>query len=90
MEALGSRPALCGLKGGYSGQTNNVGIDHINLIYQDCTIIIQIIVKNSDDDQVLCSDVQESESTGRQRPSSQETGTCVCVCGCVWVECMRV
>ena len=39
MEALGSRPALCGLKGGYSGQTYNVGIDHINLIYQDCTII---------------------------------------------------
>ena len=30
MEALGSRPELCGLKGGYSGQTNNVGIDHIN------------------------------------------------------------
>ena len=39
MEALGSRPALCGLKGGYSGQTNNVGIDHINLLYQDCTNI---------------------------------------------------
>jgi len=37
MEALGSRPALCGVKGGYSGQTNNVGI---NLIYQDCTIIM--------------------------------------------------
>ena len=37
MKALGSRPALCGLKGGYSGQTNNVGIDHI---IQDCIIII--------------------------------------------------
>ena len=28
MEALGSRPALCGLKGGYSEQTNNVGIPY--------------------------------------------------------------
>ena len=30
MEALGSTPALCGLKGDYSGQTNNVGVDHIH------------------------------------------------------------
>ena len=35
MEALGTRPVLCGLKGDYSrqtnsGQTNNVGINHIN------------------------------------------------------------
>ena len=37
MEALGSRPELCGLKDGYSGQTNNVGIDHT---IQDCIIII--------------------------------------------------
>ena len=37
MEALGSMPALCGLKGGYSGQANNVGGDHINY---DCTIMI--------------------------------------------------
>ena len=42
MEALGRRPALCRLKGGYSGHTNNVGIDHLNLVYmyQVCIIII--------------------------------------------------
>ena len=50
MVTLGCRPALCGLKGGYSGPTSNVGIDHISLIYQDCTIIMSIIVNDSDDD----------------------------------------
>ena len=96
MEALGSMPALCGLNGGCSGQTNNVGIAHINLIYQDCTIIIKIIVNSSDDDQVLlCSDVMDycrkvsPLEDSKNRDSLLKKLVRVCVCVCVG-ECMSV
>ena len=84
MEALGSTPALCGLKGGYSGQTNNVGIDYINY---DCTIVI---VNNSDDDLILlCSDVMDycrkvsPLEVSKNRDSLLKKLVCVCVCVCV-------
>ena len=35
----GNESLLCGLKGGYRGQTNNVARDHIHLIYPDSTVI---------------------------------------------------
>ena len=86
---------MCGLKSGYSGQTNNVGIDHINLFYQDCTIIIQIIVNDSDDDKVLlysdvmdyCRKVSPLEgSKNRDHLLKKLVRVCVfvqCVCVCV-------
>ena len=87
METLGSRPALCGLKGGYSGQTNNVGI--IILIK---TVQLYIIVNNSDDGKVLlCSDVMDycrkvsPLENSKNRDRLLKKLVCVCVCGWVGV-----
>ena len=82
--SIRKQACIGGLKGGYSGQTNNVGIDH-----QDCTITIKIIVNNSDDDKVLlCSDVMDycrkvsplEDSKNRDSLLKKLVRVCVCVC----------